>query len=193
MDNILFGKDSRMTDYVKIAEDFSLPRWEQIPTLGLYMDQVVTVIEQVLSPLIGFEGEACITPSMINNYVKLGMVQKPDKKKYSRDHIASLIVITILKQSTAIGDIRLGIDTALKNGDKKICYDSFCDYVEKAVRIVAQSVVSTDDMVSLQFSFNPEHTMITAAVCSFATKIITAKMLSIIREDNDKAASENMK
>lgn len=193
MDNILFGKDSRMTDYVETVEGFRLPRWDQIPTLGLYMDQVVTVIGQALSPLIGLEEEAFITPSMINNYVKLGMVQKPEKKKYSRDHIASLIVITILKQSTAIGDIRLGIDTALKNGDRQTCYDSFCDYVERAVKIVARSVVSPDDTVSVSFSFNPEHALITVAVCSSATNIIAAKMLSILREDATIAENENAK
>ena len=68
MENIQLFSDSRMMEYAETAEKFRLPRWEQIPTLGLYMDQVVTVIDQVLNPLIGFDEEAIITPSMINNY-----------------------------------------------------------------------------------------------------------------------------
>lgn len=188
MDNVNSVKNSSMIAYAESVSQFKLPRWEQIPTLGLYMDQVVTVIEHALSPLIGFNGEAIITPSMINNYVKLGMVHKPDKKKYSREHIASLIVITILKQATAIGDIRLGIDTVLKSGDKAVCYDSFCDYVERSIQIVAQSVLVTEqegENTEIHFSYNVNHTMITMAVCSFATKIFTSKMLSIIREESE--------
>lgn len=172
-----------MNAYVAALDEFRLPRWEEIPTLGLYMDQVVTVIDQALSPLIGFNDEAIITPAMINNYVKLGMVRKPDKKKYSREHIASLIVITVLKQSTAIGDIRLGIDNALQSSDPQSCYDSFCNYVERSVRIVGHSVISSDDTVTLNFSFNSQHSLITMAVCSFATEIITAKMVSILRNN----------
>lgn len=184
MENIQLFNDSRMIEYADEVAKFRLPRWEQIPTLGLYMDQVVTVIDQALNPLIGFDEDAIITPSMINNYVKLGMVKKPEKKKYSREHIAALIVITILKQSAAIGDIRMGIDTALKSGDKQSSYDSFCDYVERAVRIVAKCAVSTDENVEMNVRFNSEHALITMAACSFATIIVTAKMVSIIRENN---------
>ncbi len=189
MDNMNFVKNSSMIEYAESVSNFRLPRWEQIPTLGLYMDQVVTVIEDMLMPLIGINGEAIITPSMINNYVKLGMVKKPDKKKYSREHIASLIVFTILKQAASIGDIRLGIDTVLTTNEKDVCYDSFCDYVERSVKIVAQSVLSSGqdgEDTQIHFSYNANHTMITMAVCSFATKIFTSKMLSIIREESTK-------
>ena len=44
MENIQLFSDSRMMEYAETAEKFRLPRWEQIPTLGLYMDQVVTVM-----------------------------------------------------------------------------------------------------------------------------------------------------
>ena len=186
MENVKLYSDRNMIDYAKTVADFRLPRWEQIPTLGLYMDQVVTVIDQVLNPLIGFDED-----SMINNYVKLGIVRKPDKKKYSREHIASLIVITILKQSASIGDIRLGIDTALKNGDTQSSYDSFCDYVERSVKTVAKSAVNGDETVRLYFDFNSEHALITMAVCSFATKIVTAKMVSVIRENNRELTVKN--
>ena len=191
MENVKLYSDRNMIDYAKTVADFRLPRWEQIPALGLYMDQVITVIDQALSPLIGFGEEATITPSMINNYVKLGIVRKPDKKKYSREHIASLIVITILKQSAPIGDIRLGIDTALKNGDTQSSYDSFCDYVERSVKTVAKSAVNGDETVRLYFDFNSEHALITMAVCSFATKIVTAKMVSVIRENNRELTVKN--
>ena len=183
MNQIIWSEDHRMADFVAGISEFRLPRWEKIPTLGLYMDQVVTVIEQALTPVLGFTGEAIITSSMINNYVKLGMAPKPEKKKYSREHIACLLVITILKQASKIGDIRLGIDTALKSGEMSEIYDSFCDYVERSLQMTARSVICPDEQVELKFSYHSDHTLFTLAVCSFASYIITSKMISIIREE----------
>ena len=190
LNNNTWSGDSRMLEFAKGIASFRLPRWEQIPNLGLYMDQVVTVIEQALSQVLGFTGEAVITSSMINNYVKLGMVPKPDKKKYSREHIACLLVITILKQASKIGDIRLGIDTALKNGEMNEIYDSFCDYVESSLQIVISSVVCPADKAQMSFSYNSDHTLFTLAVCSFASYIVTTKMISLIREDNTSHSAE---
>ena len=187
MNHLNFGKDEKMTAFADSIASFRLPRWEQIPTLGLYMDQVVTVIEKALSPILGYNGEAFITSSMINNYVKLGIVGKPEKKKYSREHIAGLIVITVLKQSLAIGDVRLGIDTVVKGSDRGASYDSFCDYVERALRSVAESLLLSEKNAEVRFQFASEDSMITMAACSFATKIFAAKMLSVIREDQAKA------
>ncbi len=187
MENVNFEKDDRMLAFVRVVSEFRLPRWEQIPALGLYMDQVVTVIEKVLSPVLCFNGEAFITSSMVNNYVKLGMVQKPEKKKYGREHIAGLIVITVLKQSLAIGDIRLGMDTVLTGGPKAQSYDSFCDYVERALQIVADSVSSPENTAEISLEGDP---LILMAACSFATKIFAAKMLSVVRENEKGKLSE---
>lgn len=189
MDNINFANDTRMRDFAESAKSFKLPRWNQIPTLGLYMDQVVTVIEKELMPVLGFDGEAFITSSMINNYVKLGMVSKPDKKKYYREHIACVIIITILKQSLAISDIRLGMDAVLKKVNSENAYNRFCDYVEYAIKTVATSVLCADESTEIDFKFVIGDAMITMAACSFATKIFTSKMVAIIRED-EKALEE---
>lgn len=183
MENNHLERDSRMLAFAKVVSEFRLPRWEQIPALGLYMDQVITVIEKALAPILDFNGEAFITSSMVNNYVKLGMVQKPDRKKYSREHISSLIVITVLKQSLAIGDIRLGMDAVLTGEERQAAYDIFCEYLEHAMQIVAQSVISPEDTASIDITGDP---MIMMAACSFATKIFASKMLSIIRDEEAK-------
>lgn len=181
MKNVEIERDDRMLDFAQSVCEFSLPRWEKIPSIGLYMDQVITVIENALAPILDFGGEAFITPSMVNNYVKLGMIKKPGNKKYSREHIAGLMIITLMKQSLAIGDIRLGIDAVLMVEEKERAYDSFCEYLELAMRIVAKSVISPDGNANIDLSGSP---LIMMAACSFATKIFAAKMLSILREEN---------
>lgn len=61
-------------------EKFQLPRWNLLPDIDLYMDQVLTMIEKYLSPLMIHEDQKIITAAMINNYVKLGLIPAPVKK-----------------------------------------------------------------------------------------------------------------
>ena len=88
----------RMTEYEPAA-------WTLIPDLGLYMDQVVTYIERQLEPLYGPAAKGLLTPSMINNYVKSGLVQRPLGKKYYREHLAQLMMIITLKPVASMDNI----------------------------------------------------------------------------------------
>ena len=80
--------------------------WEQIPDLGLYMDQVVTFITRVYEPLYGDGIHGLLSPSMINNYVKGKLIPRPAGKKYSREQVALLMMIVALKQTSSMEDIR---------------------------------------------------------------------------------------
>ena len=85
---------------------FAPPAWEQIPDLGLYMDQVITFIGRVYAPVYGADVKRCLTPAMINNYVKAKLLPRPAGKKYSREQLALLTMIVALKQTSSIEDIR---------------------------------------------------------------------------------------
>ena len=58
-----------------------LPHWEDLPEIDLYMDQVIALMEKYLSDLTTQDDSKLITPSMINNYVKLNIIPAPTKKK----------------------------------------------------------------------------------------------------------------
>ena len=90
-------------------------QWEQIPDLGLYMDQVVTFITRVYEPLYGEDIHSYLSPSMINNYVKSKLIPRPTGKKYSREQIALLTMIVALKQTSSMEDIRRML--ALQEGE----------------------------------------------------------------------------
>ena len=80
--------------------------WEQIPDLGLYMDQVITFITRMYEPLYGEDIHGYLSASMINNYVKSKLIPRPTGKKYSREQIALLCMIVVLKQTSSMEDIR---------------------------------------------------------------------------------------
>jgi hypothetical protein len=103
---------------------FSRVAWELFPDLGLYMDQVVTFVERQCQSLF-MEGERVFTPSMVNNYVKFGLVNRPEGKKYGREQLAQLMMICVLKQAASAD----GMKALLKPPESVTLrehYESFC-------------------------------------------------------------------
>ena len=70
---------------------------------------------------------------MINNYVKLHIIQPPVRRKYDRLTLASLFVIAVLKPVYTIEEIGYLIRLSLGHSDPKAAYDDFCDCAEAAV------------------------------------------------------------
>ena len=83
---------------------FTLPRWEALPDLALYMDQVLLVLNTALGPVTVGEGPA-VTASMVNNYVKLKLTAPAEKKKYDRAHLAKFLMICLLKKVLSMQEI----------------------------------------------------------------------------------------
>ncbi|MBR1559969.1 MAG: DUF1836 domain-containing protein [Clostridia bacterium] len=107
--------------------------WDQIPDLGLYMDQVITFIGRVYAPLYGPEVKGFLSAAMINNYVKARLVPRPAGKKYSREQIALLTMIVALKQVCSMEDIRQLL--TLRDGQTvEGLYDTFCARFSQVVR-----------------------------------------------------------
>ena len=126
--------------------DFYIPHWNELPELDLYLDQVVTFIDKYLLNYIIYDIDNkkhsdekdkdnihCVTKTMINNYVKQGILEPPTKKKYNKKHIAYLFVICILKQVYSISDIDKLIKIAQKDVSIDKAYNTFCDALESAI------------------------------------------------------------
>ena len=76
----------KLNDWVAAVHDFDPTPWERLPELDLYMDQVITLMGKQLE-LFQVGEERLLTSSMINNYVKGGVLPRPSQKKYSRPEI----------------------------------------------------------------------------------------------------------
>ncbi|MBR5641164.1 MAG: DUF1836 domain-containing protein [Firmicutes bacterium] len=130
----------------KQAADFHIPRWDQLPAVDLYMEQVTTLINGNLGDFFSSVGIAPLTKNMINNYVKAKIVQAPVNKRYPRLSVAMIIVVYILKccyETEDVGKlIRMGL--GLEAGIP-MTYDRFCEAVENAVRDVFHGEVHIRD------------------------------------------------
>ena len=112
--------------------NFSYPKWEEIPNIDLYLDQVLLYVNQVCAP-ISPDKDKGLTASMVNNYVKHGYLTKPDKKKYQRKQIARLIAITTLKSVFSIQEIAQTLNTLQTQESSDQLYDAFVDYMNHGI------------------------------------------------------------
>lgn len=85
---------------------FELPAYEEIPDVGLYLEQVSRYIN---GPLSEFP-EMKVTPSMISNYAKAKLFLRVNKKTYSREQIATVFFITIAKSVLSIEYVRTALE-----------------------------------------------------------------------------------
>ena len=112
--------------------NFSYPKWQDIPNIDLYLDQVLLYVNQVCAP-ISPDKDKGLTASMVNNYVKHGYLTKPDKKKYQRKQIARLIAITTLKSVFSIQEIAQTLNTLQTQASSDQLYDAFVDYMNHGI------------------------------------------------------------
>ena len=115
-------------------QDFHMPRYDEIPDIDLYMDQLLAYIDKLLSPLIFPNTEKILTTSMVNNYVKQGILPPTVKKRYSRKHVIILIEICLAKQIYSIQEI--GKLIAVQNAifDMRTSYNYICTELENALK-----------------------------------------------------------
>lgn len=118
--------------------DFHCPRWKELPTMDLYMEQVVTLLNDTL-PLFCTSGQGkTITSTMINNYVKHGIVEAPVRKRYKKEHVAYLIVVCILKSVFSLDEISRLIHIQIARYPQERAYDYFCAELESCLSCVFQ-------------------------------------------------------
>lgn len=150
--------------------NIQLPRWEELPNIDLYLDQVVTLLEEYLGDFMTNKEDKIITKTMINNYVKHGVIKPPENKKYSKSHLARLIVICILKQIYSINDIKNLIKLALDTSEIQISYNSFCIELENAINLTFNGIKTNEEI-----EMTKEKYILKNVAQSFVSKIYVEK------------------
>lgn len=172
-----------------MIKDYCLPRWEDFPEIELYMDQVIVLLNQYLEIFVqkheGGEENKYITPAMINNYVKMKIIPAPNKKKYSKQHLAYLVMLCSLKNTLNISVIQKVLPLDLSDDEVQAIYNSFIEnqrkaflYVIESVDAVAQPILSHGDESSDRIN----DLVIQTAISANLTKTLTEKMIELGKE-----------
>ena len=115
-----------------VIQGFHLPRYQDLPNMGLYLEQTTKYINHFLAPLGCIE----ITSSMISNYVKKGLIPSPVKKQYYADQLAYLFFIAIAKQVLSMENIIALAEQQQKTYTVPVAYDYFCMELENMLYFV---------------------------------------------------------
>ena len=114
------------------AVDFALPRYAELPSVGLYLDQTVQYVNGYFRAFPGVE----LTASMVSNYVKKGIIGHPIKKKYTREQLAGLIYIVVSKTVLSMENIDTLFKMQRQHYSAAQAYDYFCEEVENCLPYV---------------------------------------------------------
>ncbi len=155
----------------KLAEERPVS-WEEFPDIGLYKDQVVYYMHR---QLIDFEGDGQITSAMINNYIKDGLLPRADGKKYSREHLAGLTEICLLKQVLSVRDTGFLLNQELDKGDHEKVYSKIKTILDKALTKTSEQIDPNWEIEDLS------DMALRLAISSYCDKLACERLLEIIR------------
>lgn len=136
------------------VENFRLPRYNEIPNVGLYLEQTSKYIAECLAPV----QETAITSSMISNYVKKGLISNPVKKLYYRDQISHLMFIMLAKSVVSLDNLNLFIRLQERTYPTERAYNYLCEEFENILQYVfgrkdtleTVGIDSTDEKIMLR-------------------------------------------
>ena len=175
---------AKLRRWEKYLLKFRLPEWQEIPDIGLYMEQVVAVLKQYLDYLPPeLKEEQIITSATINNYVRTHIMPEPRKKRYYRIHIAYLIMICTLKQSLRLSMLQTLLPGDLAEEDVKKAYAAFAlrhqrcaKYFIEQVRLTAAAMFDREVTTELNVRDTPEM-IVSAAILSGFTNLFAEKLM----------------
>ena len=117
---------------------------------------------------------------MVNNYVKLGIIPAPEKKRYNRVHLAYLVIICILKTVMPITMIRNMISSmVIDKASYEILYNRFCEHFENVVSNARKTV---DEMLIRDSS--PTDLAILSAIRSHTEQAIALQLVRSMTAEN---------
>lgn len=176
----------RITKWAGQIENYSAVEWDRLPEIYLYMDQVLTYMNKQLTVFERNESTSLLTSSMINNYVKDGILPRPEQKKYSREHLALLMVICMLKQVLSIQDISFLLKTLLEDAGKDEMYARFCDAHSAAIKEVCGRVAQTAEQGDTELT----KLAIELSIEANARRTAAERILSELSAADEKAKKE---
>lgn len=154
----------------QFACQFHLPRYAELPDMGLYLEQVTIYVNRYV--------DNSLTPSMVSNYVKSKTIPGPSRKTYGKESIAYLIFVSYFKSVASMEDIRLLMGIQRSSYDLPVAYDYFCGELENLVQYVF-GLKGAPDFVGHEPTRQKE--LLRSALFSVAYKIHLDKSLELLR------------
>ena len=155
---------------------FRLPRYAEIPTMGLYLEQTIKYINTHLAPLGCLE----LTGSMVSNYVKKGLIPAPVKKLYYPEQISYLFFVAIAKNLMSMENIDLLISIQRSSYTLPVAYDYMAQELENQLCCQFGLKELPDD---LGITVSDEKTLLKGLLTSAANVIYLHSYFEMVRKE----------
>lgn len=159
------------------VKDYYLPRYDDLPDVGLYLDQVVKYVNRYLSICPGNE----LTPSMVSNYVKQKIIPGPVRKSYGPDTLEYLIFVAFMKMVIPMDVISYMISVQKSTYDLKVAYDYFCAEFENMLQVTFGLKEEPDEV---GHDDTDQKQLLKSAVQSIVHKIYLVNYIGVLKENS---------
>ena len=127
----------------------SILKSQDIPSLDLYMDQIMTLFETNLNDNKRYQDDKLLTKTMINNYSKAGIIKPVKGKKYTKEQIIGMLIIYNLKNIITIQEIKdLLLPIYETNENLEIIYDRFIEITTNQTQLkpLIDNLINTNQL-----------------------------------------------
>ena len=163
------------SEIARSVQDLRLPHYQEIPSVGLFLDQTAKYISEYLTPLHGVE----LTGSMISNYVKKGLIESPVKKQYGREQIAYLIFIAVAKSVLTLEEIQQLIGLQKLTYTPERAYEYFCRELENVMFYVYGL---KDQLDTVGVDQTDEKMLLRSTIIAVSHKTYLSECFAVLRE-----------
>ena len=165
-------------EWISGIEGNALPEWDTFPSIELYMDQVIALINQYLEmfEVDREEKDYVVTAAMVNNYVKMKIVPAPVKKRYTKIHLAYLLMVCTLKQTLSMDMIKKIIPVDMEEAQVRQVYASFVQNQKKTFVKLAE-LMREQNSETLAGAEDASDFVLQTAIFSNLARTLTKKIL----------------
>lgn len=160
----------------EILEEKRPEKWENIPDIDLYMDQVLSYMTR---QHVGLELDETLTAAMVNNYMKKDLLPRAKGKKYDRQHIAYLTAICLLKQVLSVDQTGEMMEKQIPQRSEEEAagfYEKYTEILDQEFRKVSEKVREAEGKEELADQ------ALRLAVSSYAEKLACQELLKKLGE-----------
>ena len=162
------------------VEHRSYLKSEDIPSIDLYIDQIMTLFDIHLENNKRFENDKLLTKTMINNYSKEGILKPIKGKKYSKEHILQMLCIYSLKNTISIQEIKKVLQPYHESTDKiEPIYNQFLELNKYLSHELTNAIQSFVEQKQYDLNDQDQITIMLLLICALSDqfKSIAEKML----------------
>lgn len=174
-------EQSELDDIIEKVANRSNLHSQDIPSLDLYIDQIMTLFDHQLEDNKRYEDDKLLTKTMVNNYSKAKVISPVRGKKYTKEQIIQMLMIYHLKNNLTIQEIKQILTPLYQDAHLESIYDKFIQIKETQSQHLQEFIHNEININQLHIDNQDEAILLMMALSSFSYQLTSVVGLIIDR------------